>query len=256
MRHSAKKTNAIEKALEILLAFMPSNQAMGTIEISKKLGFHKATVSRILLVLTKFGFLQRDKHTKKFRLGHAAFNLGLAVNQSINNNLVQIAKPYMDDLRDRVKETVILEVLSGETTVMAGIADGPRLVRLAGNVGDRIPIHAAAGAKAILAYSNLETRNSLLDGPLHRFTEHTITEHGALLEQFEEIKRSGVAFDLEEIDEGTSAIGAPIFNHEGKPVASVVIAGPSQRITANKSVEMISALRDTAEKISAQLYYK
>ena len=96
MRPSAKKTNSIEKALEILQAFTPSNQGMGTIEVSKKLGFHKATVSRILLILTKFGFLQRDKQTKKFRLGHAVIHLGLAVNQSINNNVVQIAKPYID----------------------------------------------------------------------------------------------------------------------------------------------------------------
>jgi len=255
MRLSAKKTNSIEKALEILLAFTPSNQGMGTIEISKKLGFHKATVSRILLILTKFGFLQRDRQTKKFRLGHTVINLGLAVHQSINNNLVQIAKPYIDNLRDHVKETVILEVLSGETTVIACIAEGPRMVRLAGNIGDRIPIHAAAGAKAILAFSNLDVRNALLDVTLHRFTEHTITEKAMLLEQFKEIRQLGVSFDIEEIDEGTSAIGAPIFSHEEKPVASIVIAGPSQRITANNSLEMISALKEAAAKISAQLYY-
>ncbi|MHC4605063.1 MAG: IclR family transcriptional regulator domain-containing protein [Planctomycetota bacterium] len=65
------------------------------------------------------------------------------------------------------------------------------------------------------------------------------TERVALLEQFKEIRRLGISFDLEEIDEGTSAIGAPIFNHEEKPVASIVIAGPSQRITANNSLEMV-----------------
>jgi DNA-binding IclR family transcriptional regulator len=256
MRPSGIKINSIEKALKILMAFTPSNEAMGTIEISKMLGFHKATVSRILLILTKFGFLQRDKQTKKFRLGHAVINLGLAVNQSINNNLVQIAKPYIDDLRNHVKETVILEVLSGDTTVIACIAEGPRLVRLAGNIGDRVPIHAAAGAKAILAFSDLDIRKALLDVKLHRFTEHTITEKVVLLEQFKEIRRLGVSFDLEEIDEGTSAIGAPIFNHEEKPVASIVIAGPSQRITANNGLEMISTLKETAEKISTRLYYK
>ena len=235
---------------------MSTTKAMGTIEISQKLGFHKATVSRILLILTKFGFLQRDKQTKKFRLGHAVINLGLAVNQSINNNLVQFAKPYIDGLRDKVKETVILEVLSGETTVMAYIAEGPRLVRLAGNIGDRVPIHAAAGAKAILAFSNPDVRNTLLDVKLPRFTEHTITERVVLLEQFKEIRRLGVSFDIEEIDEGTSAIGAPIFNHEEKPVASIVIAGPAQRITANNSLEMVSALKEAAAKISVRFYYK
>jgi DNA-binding IclR family transcriptional regulator len=256
MRHPAKKINSIEKALEILLAFTPANQGMGTIEISQKLGFHKATVSRILLILTKLGFLQRDKQTKKFRLGQAVIALGLAVNQSVNNNLVHIAKPYIDRLRDLVKETVILEVLSEGTTLMAYIAEGPRMVRLAGNIGDRIPINAAAGAKAILAYSDPEIRNTLLDVKMQRFTKNTITDPAVLQQQFEEIRHQGASFDIDEIDEGTSAIGAPVFNHKKKPVASIVIAGPSQRIKANDNLTMIAALKEAAAEISAQLYYK
>ena len=256
MRHPAKKINSIEKALEILLAFTPANQGMGTMEISQKLGFHKATVSRILLILTKLGFLQRDKQTKKFRLGQAVINLVLAVNQSLNNNLVHIAKPDIDRLRDRVKETVILEVLSEGTTVMAYIAEGPRMVRLAGNIGDRIPINAAAGAKAILAYSDPEIRNTLLDVKMQRFTKNTITDPAVLQQQFEEIRRQGVSFDVDEIDEGTSAIGAPIFNHEKRPVASIVTAGPSQRITADDNLTMVAAWKETAAEISTQLYYR
>jgi len=256
MRHPTKKINSIEKALEILLAFTPSNQEMGTMEISQKLGFHKATVSRILLILTKLGFLQRDKQTKKFRLGQAVITLGVAVNQSLNNNLVHISKPYIDRLRDLVKETVILEVLSEGTTLIAYIAEGPRMVRLAGNIGDRIPINAAAGAKAILAYSDPEIRKTLLDAKMHRFTKDTITDPAVLQQQFEEIRRQGVSFDIDEIDEGTSAIGVPIFNHEKKPVASIVIAGPSQRITANDNLTMVAALKEAAAEVSAQLYYK
>ena len=66
----------------------------------------------------------------------------------------------------------------------------------------------------------------------------------------------GVAFDQEEIDEGTSALGAPIFNHEQIPVAAVVVAGPSQRVAWKEDSEMVSVLKETAAKISAQMYYK
>jgi DNA-binding IclR family transcriptional regulator len=256
MRQPTQKVNSIDKALSILFCFVPYNHEMGTVEIGRKLGFHKATVSRILQTLTRHGFLSQNSQTRKFTLGPSVIDLARAMNQSLRTNLVPIAKPFVDDLRDELKETVILEVLTGKSTFMAYIAEGPQLVRLAGSIGDRLPIHAAAGAKAILAFSAPEIVKGLLDGKLQGFTKYTITDPIRLSRQLEDIRGLGVAFDQEEIDEGTSALGAPIFNHEQIPVAAVVVAGPSQRVTWKGDSEMISALKDSAAKISAQLYYK
>lgn len=256
MRQDSPKINSIDKALNILEAFVPYNREMGTIEISRKLGFHKATVSRILQNLTRHGFLSQNSENKKFVLGPSVMDLARALNQSIKTNMVQLAKPFIDDLRDTLKETVILEVLSGGSTFMAYIAEGPRLVRLAGSIGDRVPIHAAAGGKAILAFSPADRRKALLNGKLHRFTDKTITSRRILYKLLKEIKRQGVAFDHDEIDEGTSAASAPIFNYEGLPVGAVVVAGPSQRISKKTGSRMISELRHTAAKISAQLHYQ
>jgi len=164
MRRPNQKFNSIEKALTILSSFSPYNQEMGTMEISQKLGFHKATVSRILLNLARHGFLQQNPRTKKFMLGPSIFQLARAINQSLHNNLVHMAKPYVDDLRDKLKETVVLEVLSGKNTIIVYLAEGPQLVRLAGTVGDILPLHVAAGAKAILAFLSEEKRESLLSG--------------------------------------------------------------------------------------------
>lgn len=256
MRHSSPKVNSIDKALTILTCFVPYNQEMGTVEIGQKLGYHKATVSRILQTLTRHGFLSQDSKTRKFTLGPSVMDLSRAVNQSLRTNLVHIAKPFIDHLRDRLKETVILEVLSGGSTFMAYIAEGPQLVRLAGSLGDRLPIHAAAGAKAILAFSTPEVRKALLDTKLHAFTKQTITDPARLRAQLRAIREQGFALDREEIDEGTSAVGAPVFNHEEVPVAAVVVAGPSQRIEGRGDSVMISELKQTAAKISAQLYYR
>lgn len=255
VKSQSKKLNAIEKALAILTSFTPYNQEMGNLEISKKLGFHKATVSRIFQDLVRHGFLTRNSQTKKFFLGPTVMDLARAANQSFKTDLVHIAKPFIDDLRNRFEETVILEVLSGQSTFMAYIAEGSRLVRLAGNVGDRVPSHASAGAKALLAFSSKETRELLLSGNFHRFTKKTITSREGLYRQFQEIRKSGVAFDQEEIDEGTGAAGSPVFNHEGSPIAAVVIAGPVQRINVDLDSPMILALKETAEKISSKLYY-
>ncbi len=182
-------------------------------------------------------------------------NLGLAVSRSLKNDMVQIAKPYIDALREEVQDSVILEVLSGKYTVMAYIAEGPRRVRLAGSIGDMLPIHAAAGAKAILAYCSSKMIDSLLDESLPGLTKYTITDPLALKEQLKKIKKQGVSFDLEEHDLDITAIAAPIFDREGQAVAAVVVAGPSKRIPRNPDSPIASRLKKTALKISKQLYF-
>ena len=228
------KPNSIEKALEILMAFTPYNQEMGTGEISQKLGLHKATASRILRTLADKGFLQQDPETKKFTLGPIASDIGRAYNNGLSSNLVQLAKPYIDDLRSTLEETVVLEVLSGMGTVMAYVAEGPQRVRLAGTVGDRLPVHAAAGAKAILAFSPEEKVERFIGDDLPQLTPipSPTPRHTRL--ELEKIRRKGYSLDEEEIDIGINAVGVPIFNYENEPIAAVVVAGPAQRITGKR----------------------
>ena len=114
MKQKPAKANSIEKTLAILLSFSPYNQEIGTGEISQKLGFHKATVSRILLTPTRSAFLEKNPQPKKFRLGPSIRSLGSAATRSVKTNMVRIAKPYTDELRDILRETIVLEVPSGK----------------------------------------------------------------------------------------------------------------------------------------------
>jgi len=247
---------AVEKALDILLAFTPHNPEMGTIELSEKMGFHKSTVSRLLHVLSRKRFLQQSPETKKFQLGPSAMTLGVAIKKSLETNLVHIAKPFIDSLREEIHETITLEIFSGTNTVLAYFAEGPHRINLAGSIGDILAVHAAAGSKAILAFSSPEVRRRILNGDLPRLTPNTITDPALLQRQFQDILRHGIAFDNEEHDIGTNAIGTPIFNNSGKPVAALVVAGPAQRITLASDSHMAVRLKETALEISKQLYYK
>src|SRR3972149_11624717 len=118
MRHKTLKTSSIEKALMILLTFPSHSDEVGTVELSRKLGFHPATVSRILQILKKRGFLQNNKRTRKFTLGPSVFELGKTIFRSVNPNLLNIAMPYLVDLCEEVGETVVLETMSGKSIVV------------------------------------------------------------------------------------------------------------------------------------------
>ena len=256
MKSRISTHKAVEKALDILMIFTPYNQEMGTVELSEKMGFHKSTVSRLLHVLSGKGFLKKNPETKKYQLGPSAMDLGMAIKKSLELNLVSIAKPYVDELRDSINETITLEVFSGTNTVLAYYAEGPHRVNLAGNISDILAVHAAAGAKAILAFSSPKVRERILSGNLPRLTPNTVTDPALIQGQFREILRHGIAFDDEEHDIGTKAMGTPIFNNEGRPVAALVVAGPAQRIKLKSDSPMARQLKETAAKISRQLYYK
>ena len=180
--------HSVQKALQILLAFVPHNNEMGTSEISARLGLHKSTVSRLLNVLSSYGFLQHDSKTRKFRLGISAAKISTAIKQSLGEQLIGIAQPHLDELRNDIGETVALEVWVGNITIMAYRAEVLRLRRVfLLRPGDRVDIHVSAGARVILAFLAPHVVDSVLQGPFERYTENTIVDPNVLKEQIKPI---------------------------------------------------------------------
>ncbi len=247
--------SSIEKALAILMAFTQGNREMGTVELSRKLGYHSATVSRILQVLKQQGFLQPDPRTRKFTLGPSAFELGKTMFRFFNRNLLNIAMPCLEDLGRAVGETVVFEVMSGKNPVVTYIGQGTRSLSVIPNIGDTVPIHVSPGAKAIIAFSDPETVDGLLDTDMRSFTPYTITDKERLKAQLSEIAIQGVAFCRQEMAIGVNAIGAPIFNDENKAVGAVVVAGLASRVRCSMESSMVAALKETACEISARLFH-
>ncbi|MBI5441937.1 MAG: IclR family transcriptional regulator [Deltaproteobacteria bacterium] len=253
---ASEKANAIEKALQILMLYHPHNKELSTTEVSQRLGLHKATASRILLTLARHGFLQQNSQNKLFQLGPAVLRLSTAVKQSLKSELVQIAKPYLDGLRDLVNETVGMEVISGDLTVLAYLAEGARPVRTTTSLGATLPINAAAGAKAIFAYSESASWRRIFERGVTALTERTITDPQKYGEQLKLVRALGFSIDEEEIDLGVTALAAPVFNHESLPVAAVVIIGPSDRVRGEREPTLVAHLKETAARISRALHYE
>ena len=120
-------------------------------------------------------FLQQNAGSRKFTLGPATFQLGRTLFRSISGNLVDIAMPHLIDLCEKVGETVVLEVLSQNECVVTYMAQGKSSLSIGPRIGDRVPLHAAPGAKVMIAFQEPEVLERLLKGPLQRFTPKTIT---------------------------------------------------------------------------------
>ncbi|MBN2062364.1 MAG: IclR family transcriptional regulator [Deltaproteobacteria bacterium] len=247
---------SVQKALQILLAFVPHNKEMGTMEVSELLGLNKSTVSRLLNVLVRYDFLQHDKKTRKFRLGKSAAAIGMAVKQSLSEQIIGIAQPYIDDLRNKLDETFALEIWNGDSTIMAYRAEALRLRRVSLlRPGDKVDVHVSAGARVILAFSSQHVIENILRGMFPKYTEKTITDSDLLKAQLPGIRENGYFIALGERHLESNIIAVPIFNFEKKPVAAISLFTITERLQTLIDSEVVSLLKQTASQISAKLLY-
>jgi len=246
---------SLQKALWILLSFTPSNREKNVAGLCRELGFHKSTISRLLRVLVANGFLHKDPFTKKFSLGKSAFDLGNAIYHTIREKMVIIAQPYIDDLRDSIGLDVGLEVLLDNTTVYAYRTAGISLLRPRFSMGDRLPAHIVAGGKAMLAFSAADFVDRVLTEKLVSLTSKTVTDREIIRQRLAEYRKTGLAYDLGESDLDYHFVAAPVFDFAKRPVAAVVTGELAMNVQDGFDPKILSALKETAAKISARLMY-
>ena len=196
---SGSNLQSVRRAIRALELISECGEC-GVTELGRKLGVHKATASRLVATLAERGFVERDPITEKFRLGFGLIALaGAAVGA---NDLVRTARPILDDLAERTRETVNLGVLSGGAVVYVDQVAGTRSIVSVNWVGQRTPLHCTSNGKVLLAFMREEERDRLLAERLPRLTPRTITDARRLRSQLGEIRARGYAQTLEELEEG------------------------------------------------------
>jgi DNA-binding IclR family transcriptional regulator len=248
-----EKRSAIEKTLEILIAFADSDRELGTVEISELTYLHRATVSRILRTLLDYGMIYQNNETKKYNLGPLSYRLGASeISQKIQS-FVSLSKTHVDNLRDTLSETISLELWMGNKTTACYMAESRRPLQVSMPLGNVLPLHAPAGAKAVLSFVNQDYLDRLLTEDFPQYTDNTITTKTKLLAKLSEFNRQGYSIDDQELHMGIYAIGVPIFDYISKPVAAISAILPSARINAGREAEIVAQLKRTSHIISQKI---
>lgn len=245
--------SSLEKGLKLLSVFIPDNREMGTVEIARSFSMNRSTVSRMLNVLRKQGFVCQNPESKKYSLGPQVYSLAVAYSRSFESVLTQIAKSHLDQLRLDLHQTVVLEIPVDDRVMVIYVTEGLGPIKISARVGDRHCYHTSAGGKCILAFSSKEFINDILSSELQSITPKTIIDPDELGKELNVIRRSGFAFDNEGNNPGISAFGVPVLDKEGAPVAAIVTAGPSNQMVWEQRNFFVKGLRDTAEDIRQQL---
>jgi DNA-binding IclR family transcriptional regulator len=170
------------------------------------------------------------------------------------HNLVEKALDVMRELRDEVKETVLIGMLVGTEGVVLDQVPGVHPVKFLIDPGMRFPLHADAPGKVFLAFLPESERESLLGRiELARYTDQTITRMEDLRRELEAVRVCGYAIDRAEMVEGCRCVSAPVFNHHGYPVAAIWVTGPSDRFRERDFPTIGRRVVEHARRISRRL---
>ncbi len=226
---STKSIRAVERAVEVLDFIRTAGGSASVSEISEGIDLPKSTVHRVLVALTRTGILSQDSASGKYAFGQKLFEL--VFTSSKQWDLVSIAQPYLERLRDSLNETVTLAVSIGWTHSDIAYALSHSPLCWTPRLGERYPLHWGAAGKVLLAFApSDEFEEYLRTQPLSAATERTITDAAALREEKQRIRDAGFAVSCGEHEPGALAVAAAIRDAEGYACAAVCVQGPELRM--------------------------
>ncbi|BCB90026.1 IclR family transcriptional regulator [Phytohabitans suffuscus] len=245
---------SLARGLNVLKAFTPERTELSLSEIAAVAGVTNPSALRIGHTLVELGFLTRNPLTKGYRVGPGVLTLGMASLSSMS--LLEIAEPYLAQLRDDAGETVKLAVLHGNEMVYIGRfpsqlhpQDGSAYV------GSRLPAGQTCTGRAILALlDEAEARRIVEGGHRQRFTDKSLVTVDEIMAELAATRERGFSVN----DQGTTlehrSAAAALVGPHGNPVGAINFSVSSQRVSVKElSERLVPMLLDTAGKISALL---
>lgn len=241
----APRSPVLERAFALLDLFSPGRFELTLAELTDRSGLPRSTVHRLATQLEQLGALERTR--RGWRIGVRLFELGQLVPSQLH--LRERALPYMGDLYEATHETVHLAVLDGAEVVYVEIIAGHGKVPSPSRRGGRAPAHCTAVGKILLAF---ERELPPAEGPdLVAHTSRSITDRAQLRWQLGAARRSGLAYDDEEVMLGLCCVAAPVTNHRGVVAALSVSMPVRGQLTRDAAAP---ALRTAARALSRDLH--
>lgn len=196
--------------------------------LARELGLGKSTAHLLLRTLHEDGIVDFDPVSSTYRVGLRVFEIGAtAVEQGgFGTRLIGA----MENLARRCNESVSLGVLSAGSVLFVQRIESPEVLRADIRPGTRMPLHASASGKALLAtMSDAEFERHLPDPHLPASARLTLRERDALLAEMYLVRAQGYARQIDEFVDGIAAVAAPIFDAGDRPLGALSIAGPASR---------------------------
>ena len=246
----------LRRGLAMLRLFTRDRRVITVPEVVRELGVSRATAFRLAYTLEADGYLERAPHSNAFRLGLNVLSLGFEYLGSLD--LIEIARPILEDLRDRTDLSAHMGVRDGTEVVYVLKAPSQHRLRSNVTVGARMPVHATSIGRALLFDTSLEALRALYRGvEMQRFSTQTLVSVEELHARLEEERQKGYVSYRSAYEPGIASVAAPVRDASGQVAAGINVS----------DYESLPAMRDqhgqvkdevlrAAEAISRGLGYR
>lgn len=213
----------IDRMMEVLeeLKHRPAGQTVR--QLTETLKQPRTTIYRILNTLRRHEMVRRDD-AGSYHLGIRLLHLASrAASNATDFDLASLSQPFLDKLAAELGEGVKLSVRDAEGVMVLAAARGRREYSLMVTPGQRLPIHAGAASKVLLAHLPAAEIEVWLSQPLLAYTPKTIADPKRLRSELLRIKRLGWAHDKGENALSIHAFAAPVARLTGAVIAALSV---------------------------------
>jgi IclR family acetate operon transcriptional repressor len=243
----------IERYFRIVEIVAASKDGLTLGEITQIAGLPKPSAHRLVRSLVDLGVLvSHETWYKKFRIGpYMRRILQLCIEPEKEAAFAQMT---VDRLSAELGETSYVVRLDHDCVRSIARSAPDQGHRLHVVPGDHLPAHAAASAKAILAFQDDETVQQHLKPPLEKLTRYTTVDPVKVLSEFSDIRAQGYALCNREIDETTMAYACPVTIGSIGVLYAIGITGPVNRLSLHSHSHWLDPMQKAAEKLATMLF--
>ncbi len=213
---------SLARGLAVIEAFGKGRQALTLADVARTAGISRAAARRLLHTLVALGYAAFDG--KYFELRPRVLGLGFAYISSAS--VWEVAQPFLEELVRETRESCSAAVLDGTDIVhVVRLPAAERLMSIAVKVGDRLPAHASAMGRVLLAALPPEELDRYFaDAPITAITGKTVTDRRKLRAILSTVSAQGYSEVDGELEVGLHAIAVPVRDHDGRIVGAIALS--------------------------------
>lgn len=234
------------KVMAIFAAFENAPASLSLSQIAQSADMPLPTAHRLVGELVQWGALEKES-TGRYTIGMRLWEVA----QLAGRQLRETARPFLQDLFSLTQETSHLAVREGREALYVERVYSTKRVPRASRVGGRLPLHATAVGKVLLAYEPPWFQQAYLTGPLETLTPRTQVSPRTLQGELRHIAERGYATTNEEVRAGSCSIAVPVRLRGDRVVAAVGLVMLSTQ--ARHMTRFLPAMQGVAARIATAI---
>lgn len=219
-----KLNRTTQRTVEILKLVSKNPDGITLDDICEKLALPKTSAYDIVTTLAEMGMVNVDRgQRQRYTIGLTAYRIG--INYTNNLDFISVIEPELKAFAREVGKTVFFGVRSDHEVVYISKAEPENPIITTATVGTKNPIYCTSLGKAILAYSDTDTREQVINRiKFRKKTERTILDRESLLKELERVREQGYALDAREVEDHMECVGAPVFGPDGNVIGAISVS--------------------------------